>query len=110
VQSMVNDVKCPICGEDCDPNASELAVIPRAYAHKECFVGAGAGIFSIVRNLGCCGSRPFLASIGGSLVLRRDGIPSDEVWVAGPGDSLQRYRISAGDVTKLPPPGTPGEG
>lgn len=30
-------VKCPICGETFDANATEFVMIGRRYAHKECF-------------------------------------------------------------------------
>ena len=99
---MLTPGECVVCGDPVDPKESEAAIIPKGYAHVDCFHSLGAGVTDFVRGLPCCPGRSAISSFGGCLVVRRPGIPKEETWVSIAGD-LVRFKNYNGELSLLEP-------
>lgn len=103
---MITHYECCLCGGPDDPNEDQLVVIPKAVAHKRCYHQAGSDIWAIADRIPCCQARASVARVGGHLLVPREGIPLNEIWVADPGTKdIRRYRVEPdGSLTQLGAP------
>lgn len=91
----ISNYRCCICGGPDDPDEDQVVIIPRHVAHKKCFDKSGLDVSELANRLPCCQSKVSLQSFGGHLLMRRSGIPSDEVWLANATTKeMARYRIA----------------
>ena len=103
---MLTPGECAVCGGPVDPKETEVAIIPKGFAHADCFHSLGAGVTDFVRGIPCCSGRSVISSWGGHLVVRRPGIPEGETWVSTTQGELLRFMNKNGELSCLGPDNT----
>lgn len=98
--------ECGLCGLPLDPWA-DVVVIPKAKVCPDCFERDGRTLPELSEAVPCCSSRRVLASFGGSIHERKDGIPANEIWMADPENHrivrVQVFDLGPVPVAPLPP-------
>ena len=102
--------ECLMCGGGGDHDEPQFAVVPAMgegggpcvrWVHMRCLTEAG-GLNAITEKFFCCKAREMVTMLmGGCMVMKREGIPPDEIWYVKD-KKAKRYRVlSTGGVLEV---------